>query len=661
MMRDSEYSQRRGGRSRSRSNSPIRYRSRSNTPQRKDRRNRSKRSNDHHKPSHRSNNYRGRDQNRGRRSPSRSRSPQQPERKPVVNSINNTAKQQIRQELTKIEGKADMFEKSKGNNDVSTSSLPPPPPQKQEKSINFEEGTKFEEPKEEEDMEIILDFEDLDELEERKRKEEEEERRKAEERRRRLEEIKSKYQQSSTQEDLSTAQGEKIEGRGRSASISVAAKEEVMGEEEEIVEDSILNKNAIFPQTFDDENQTDQTIMEITAEDEGNQLAREKLALQEEKEALGKVTFDMFSDSPSDLEKNNGKLPIFPPTGGGPGMGGRRVTREALLDGENPHLQSNWDDHDGYYKATIGELIGDRFQILGIVGKGVFSTVLKCVDTRVGDGSNIVAIKMIRNNDIMRKAADKEKNILLAIAEKDPNNKRFCVKLITYLEYRQHVALAFEYKSMNLREALKKFGKDVGINITAVRIYARQLFVALRYLMELKVIHADIKLDNILLSEDLKQIRLCDFGSAFYETDIDNDPTPYLVNRFSRAPEIILGLQYDRQVDFWSMCVSLFELFTGHVMFPGRSNNEMLKLFMTMKGRFPNKMIKSHFRSYEMLQLEPHFDQDYRFRSHETDAVSGEFILYFYSFENDSLFREASVEDIGYHTSHERSCSDHAK
>ena len=190
-------------------------------------------------------------------------------------------------------------------------------------------------------------------------------------------------------------------------------------------------------------------------------------------------------------------------------------------------------------------MIGDRFHTLGVVGKGVFSTVLKCYDLRVSnaDGSHpTVAIKMIRNNDTMRKAADKEKSILLSILEKDPENKRFIVKLLTYLDYRNHVALVFEYQQMNLREALKKFGKDVGINIGAVRMYGKQLMIALRLLMELRVVHADIKLDNILCSGDLKQVKLCDFGSAFRETDSDNDPTPYLVSRFYRAPEIILGL-----------------------------------------------------------------------------------------------------------------------
>lgn len=86
---------------------------------------------------------------------------------------------------------------------------------------------------------------------------------------------------------------------------------------------------------------------------------------------------------------------------------------------------------------------------------------------------------------------------------------------------------------------------------------------------------------------------MCDFGSAFLETDSGNDPTPYLVSRFYRAPEIILALPYDRNIDLWSVGVCLYELFTGHVMFPGRTNNEMLKLMMEVKGKVPNKVSSS--------------------------------------------------------------------
>lgn len=53
--------------------------------------------------------------------------------------------------------------------------------------------------------------------------------------------------------------------------------------------------------------------------------------------------------------------------------------------------------------------------------------------------------------------------------------------------------------SMNLREVVKRFGKDVGLNIRAVRAYAHQLFLAMSLLRKCNIMHADIKPDNILV------------------------------------------------------------------------------------------------------------------------------------------------------------------
>lgn len=54
-------------------------------------------------------------------------------------------------------------------------------------------------------------------------------------------------------------------------------------------------------------------------------------------------------------------------------------------------------------------------------------------------------------------------------------------------------------RSMNLREVVKRFGKDVGLNIRAVRAYAQQLFLSLSLLKKCNIMHADIKPDNILV------------------------------------------------------------------------------------------------------------------------------------------------------------------
>ncbi len=57
-----------------------------------------------------------------------------------------------------------------------------------------------------------------------------------------------------------------------------------------------------------------------------------------------------------------------------------------------------------------------------------------------------------------------------------------------------------------------------------------------------QVLHADIKPDNILINHRHNKVKLCDFGSAMMAGD--NEVTPYLVSRFYRAPEVVLGIPY---------------------------------------------------------------------------------------------------------------------
>ena len=89
---------------------------------------------------------------------------------------------------------------------------------------------------------------------------------------------------------------------------------------------------------------------------------------------------------------------------------------------------------------------------------------------------------------------------------------------------------------MNLREVLKKYGREVGLHIKAVRSYTQQLLLALKLLKRCSILHADIKPDNILVNDTKLLLKLCDFGSASHISE--NEITPYLVSRFYRAPEI---------------------------------------------------------------------------------------------------------------------------
>lgn len=60
--------------------------------------------------------------------------------------------------------------------------------------------------------------------------------------------------------------------------------------------------------------------------------------------------------------------------------------------------------------------------------------------------------------------------------------------------------------------------------------------------------------------------------------------------------DAVLGLSYDHPMDIWSVGCCLYELSTGKVLFPGPSNNDMLRLHMELKGPFPKKMLRKVHR-----------------------------------------------------------------
>ena len=132
----------------------------------------------------------------------------------------------------------------------------------------------------------------------------------------------------------------------------------------------------------------------------------------------------------------------------------------------------NWDDPEGYYSESrpvlrlsfsflinlfpsflllflflflelrIGELLGGRFKITTHLGKGVFSTVIRALDTK--NGNVEVAIKVIRSNETMYKAGQKEMKILKKLNEADPLDRRHVVRLKESFEYRGHLCMVFE-------------------------------------------------------------------------------------------------------------------------------------------------------------------------------------------------------------------------
>jgi serine/threonine-protein kinase PRP4 len=61
-------------------------------------------------------------------------------------------------------------------------------------------------------------------------------------------------------------------------------------------------------------------------------------------------------------------------------------------------LVDDWDDHEGYYRVLLGEMLEGRYHVQANLGKGMFSGVVRALDSK---DKKLVAIKIIRSNETM--------------------------------------------------------------------------------------------------------------------------------------------------------------------------------------------------------------------------------------------------------------------
>ncbi|MES1914319.1 MAG: hypothetical protein MHM6MM_006408 [Cercozoa sp. M6MM] len=209
--------------------------------------------------------------------------------------------------------------------------------------------------------------------------------------------------------------------------------------------------------------------------------------------------------------------------------------------------------------------------------------------------------------------------LLRKFAKMDPDGRHHVVRLLGEFEHKKHLCLVFEPMDCNLRQLLDKLGGQ-GLNLRAVQEYARQLLLALRFLAKMRIKHCDFKPDNILVNRNRTAVKVCDLGTA---VPADAVTGPEVVARFYRAPEIMLGLPSNSQLDMWSLGCVLFELYTGKFLFEGKDNNEQLRRFIEVKGTFPVKLL----RMAGPMLLKEHFNTaTMTYEQNVYDSVTGQFM-----------------------------------
>lgn len=101
--------------------------------------------------------------------------------------------------------------------------------------------------------------------------------------------------------------------------------------------------------------------------------------------------------------------------------------------------------------------------------------------------------------------------------------------------------------------------------------------------------HRDLKPENILLDPEtctsisnVDEVKLVDFGLSKKRENDSN--TAYIATRWYRAPEVILGLSYDKSVDVFALGAVMLEMYLGYGAFPGNDAIDQLNKVFAATG-----------------------------------------------------------------------------
>jgi serine/threonine protein kinase len=241
-------------------------------------------------------------------------------------------------------------------------------------------------------------------------------------------------------------------------------------------------------------------------------------------------------------------------------------------------------------------MIVDNLILEKCLGKGSFGEVFF---TKVkGDDSKKYATKKLDREQIENTEAIKylKNEITILHNLQHPN----IVKFVDIKKTKKHYYIVMEYcnggeLSKALEEYQEKFGKPFSQEI--VQHFMRQIISAFKYIHGLKIIHRDVKLDNVLLNfesekdkEDLNLMKatakIIDFGFAcqvskkglVYSTlgsPINMDPL--LLKKLNSKSKKARQLGYDQKADVWSLGTICYEMLIGKSAFDAEDMDELIE------------------------------------------------------------------------------------
>ncbi|XP_028824351.1 SRSF protein kinase 3-like [Denticeps clupeoides] len=258
---------------------------------------------------------------------------------------------------------------------------------------------------------------------------------------------------------------------------------------------------------------------------------------------------------------------------------------ETTFDFEDPQEYCS----GGYHPVQIGDIFNKRYRVLSKLGWGYFSTVWLCLDCRSGQR---VAVKVLKSGTGFTQAGQDEVTLLRCASGPRVHHphSRHIVQLLDEFKIVGvngiHLCLVLELLGPDLRCWLVCFGNP-GLSLNCVKRIIIQVLEGLDYLHTCcKIIHTDIKPENILLNLELLSqqdsfqednraetqkvrpekitVKLADLGSSCW---VYKHFCEKIQTRQYRSLEVLLGSEYGPPADIWSVACMAFELITGDSLF----------------------------------------------------------------------------------------------
>lgn len=218
------------------------------------------------------------------------------------------------------------------------------------------------------------------------------------------------------------------------------------------------------------------------------------------------------------------------------------------------------------------------YEPISLRGSGAFGYVIEAYD-RIND----VRVAIKRTHKVGPKLS-REYEILSELKDCD-----YVVKLLdTFYSVNDDGKviqnLVFEYVDRSLEKYMDEFRKKKQfIPIEKIKQISKQLLLGLDFCHKKHIVHRDLKPENVLFTQDEK-VKICDFGSSKCIKD-KSSSTPYIVSRYYRAPELILGkCNYNDKIDIFAAGCIIAELFTLAPLFPGKTEGMQILEQMTLLG-----------------------------------------------------------------------------